>query len=156
MVLTWCSVTPKCLPASQPTVYYSYGKKSFKPPSCDVSPPSALLPVSSHSSTHAVLTTSGRWRHYDNLSNWPTYCKNSCFIIRLLYASTCFGHCVLIIRGSKLNYTASGIITPVGGLLVHNLREDYARDGHLQVWWYHMLYNTILTPRRWAHNARNM
>ena len=38
----------------------------------------------------------------------------------LLYASTCFEHYVLIIRTSKLYYTASGIITPVGGLPVHN------------------------------------
>jgi len=44
---------------------------------------------------------------------------------------------VLIIRRSKLHYTASGIITPLGGRLVHRLREDaspfstYARDGHL-------------------------
>ena len=39
---------------------------------------------------------------------------------------------VLIIRRSKLYYTASGIITPIGGRPVHMLREDYARDGHLQ------------------------
>jgi len=31
---------------------------------------------------------------------------------------------VLIIRRSKLYYTASGIITPVGGRLVHRLKED--------------------------------
>ena len=31
---------------------------------------------------------------------------------------------VLIIRRSKLYYTASGIITPVGGRPVHRLRED--------------------------------
>ena len=33
----------------------------------------------------------------------------------LLHASTCFEHHVLIIRRSKFYYTASGIITPVGG-----------------------------------------
>ena len=33
----------------------------------------------------------------------------------LFHASTCFEHYVLIIRRSKLYYTASGIITPVGG-----------------------------------------
>jgi len=33
---------------------------------------------------------------------------------------------VLIIRRSKLHYTASIIITPIGGRLVHRLR-----DGHL-------------------------
>jgi len=41
---------------------------------------------------------------------------------------------VLIIRRSKLYYTESGIITPVGGRPVHSLREDStcAPDGHLQ------------------------
>ena len=62
---------------------------------------------------------------------------NSCFIINLLYASTCFEHYVLIIRWSKLYYTASGIITPVGGRPVHRLREGSINlctpDGHLQV-----------------------
>ena len=42
----------------------------------------------------------------------------------LLYASTCFEHYVLIIRRSKLYYTPSGIVTPVGGRPVHRLRED--------------------------------
>ena len=36
-----------------------------------------------------------------------------------LYASTCFEHYVLIIRRSKLYYTASGIVTPEGGRPVH-------------------------------------
>jgi len=31
---------------------------------------------------------------------------------------------MLIIRRSKLHYTASGVITPIGGRLVHRLRED--------------------------------
>ena len=39
---------------------------------------------------------------------------------------------VLIIRRSKLYYTASGIITPVGGRPVHRLRVDCAPDGHLR------------------------
>jgi len=39
-------------------------------------------------------------------------------------SSTCFEHYVLIIRRSKLYYTASGIITPVGGCPVHSLRES--------------------------------
>ena len=34
---------------------------------------------------------------------------------------------VLIVRRSKLHYTASGIITPIGGHLVHRLREDCRR-----------------------------
>jgi len=36
---------------------------------------------------------------------------NSCFIIILLYASTCFEHYVFIVRRSKLYYTASCILT---------------------------------------------
>ena len=48
----------------------------------------------------------------------------SCFIISLLYVSTCFEHYVLIIRTSKLYHTASGIITTVGGRPVHRLRKS--------------------------------
>ena len=35
---------------------------------------------------------------------------------------------VLIIRRSKLYYTASGIITPVGDRPVHRLREESSRN----------------------------
>ena len=52
------------------------------------------------------------------------HAQNIVFQIRSLYASTCFEHYVLIIRRSKLYYTASGIITPVGGRPVHRLREE--------------------------------
>ena len=38
--------------------------------------------------------------------------QNFCFTISLFHASTCFEHHVLIIRRSKLHYTASGIVTP--------------------------------------------
>jgi len=37
--------------------------------------------------------------------------QNFCFTISLLHVSTCFEHHVLIIRRSKLYYTAPGIIT---------------------------------------------
>jgi len=47
--------------------------------------------------------------------------QNFCFTVSLFHASTCFEHKVLIISGSKLHYTASGIITPIGGRLVHGL-----------------------------------
>ena len=36
-----------------------------------------------------------------NLSNQPTWCTSSCFIISLLYSSTCFEHYVLIVRVEK-------------------------------------------------------
>ena len=42
-----------------------------------------------------------------------------CFTISLFHASTCFEHHVLIARRSKLYYTVSGIITPIGGRPVH-------------------------------------
>ena len=44
-----------------------------------------------------------------------------CFTISLFHAFTCFEHHVLIVRRSELYYTASGIITPIGGRLVQNL-----------------------------------
>jgi len=37
---------------------------------------------------------------------------------------------VLIIRRSKLYYTASGIGTPVGGRPVHRLREESSKPVH--------------------------
>ena len=78
------------------------------------------------------------------------------FIVNLFHASTYFEHYVLIIRWSKLYYTASGIITPTGDRPVHSPLSTCAPDGHLQVWWYQMLYNTILTSWWWAHSVRNM
>ena len=35
-----------------------------------------------------------------------------------------FREYVLIVRREKLYYTVSGIITPIGGRLVHRLKED--------------------------------
>ena len=43
----------------------------------------------------------------------------------LFHASTYFEHHVLIVRRSKSYYTASGIITPIGGRPVHRLRESF-------------------------------
>ena len=54
------------------------------------------------------------------LSKLTNLLHKICFTISLFHISTCFEHHVLIIRRSKLYYTASGIITPIG-----------ARDGHL-------------------------
>jgi len=48
-----------------------------------------------------------------------------CFTVSLFHASTRFEHHVLIIRRLKLCYAASGIITTIGGSLVHRLREDW-------------------------------
>jgi len=50
--------------------------------------------------------------------------QNFCFTVSLFHASTCFEHHVLIIRRPKLYYTASGIITPIGVMiLVINQRD---------------------------------
>jgi len=94
---------------------------------------------------HILYTGCAKFKKNNSGAKW--------LIIRLLYASTCFEHYVLIIRSSKLPYTASGIITHVGGRPVHRLREEWRTplstctpDGHLQVWWYQMLYNTIWPP----------
>ena len=48
--------------------------------------------------------------------------QNFCFTISLFHACTCYEHHALIVRRSKLYHTASGIITPIGGRLVHRLR----------------------------------
>jgi len=57
------------------------------------------------------------------------------YILYILYVSICFEHYVLIIRRSKLYYTAFGITAPVDSRPVHRLKEDStcARDGHLQI-----------------------
>jgi len=47
--------------------------------------------------------------------------QNFCF--KIFHASTCFEHHVLIIRRSKLYFTACGIITPVGGRPLHGFLE---------------------------------
>jgi hypothetical protein len=80
-----------------------------------------------------------------NPNNWPTQCTKSFFIISLLYSCTCFKHCCAHHQEVKLYYTASGIVTFCRWPLL-----TCARDGHLQVWWYHMLYNTILTSWWWT------
>ena len=49
--------------------------------------------------------------------------QNFCFTLSLFHASTCFEHHVLIIRRSKLYYTASGIITPIDGRPVHTCAQ---------------------------------
>jgi len=46
------------------------------------------------------------------------------FYNKFIICLTCFEHYVLIFRRSKLYYTASGIVTPVGSCPVHRLRED--------------------------------
>jgi len=77
---------------------------------------------------------------------------NYCFIVSLLNASTCFGNYVLTISKSKLCYTASGVITPIGGRPV----QPVHRTTTYRVWWYQMLYNTDLTSWWRAKTARNM
>ena len=49
--------------------------------------------------------------------------QNFCFTISLFRSLYMFRAHVLIIT-SKLHYTASGIIKPIGGRLVRNLREE--------------------------------
>ena len=47
------------------------------------------------------------------------------FYSKLMSCLYMFRAHVLIIRRSKLHYTASGIITPIGDRLLHRLREDW-------------------------------
>jgi len=57
--------------------------------------------------------------------------QNFCFTISFISCLYMFRAHVLIVRRSKLHYTASGIITPIGGRLVHKTatyRCDDTRD----------------------------
>ena len=54
-----------------------------------------------------------------------------CFTVSLFHASTFFEHHVLIVRRSKLCYTASGIITPIGSRPVR--REDWLNQSSLNL-----------------------
>jgi len=75
--------------------------------------------------TLSVYKFSGKLEHtHYNLVINQLDTQNFCFTISLFHASTCFEHHVLIIRRSELYYTASGIITPIGGRSVHRLWED--------------------------------
>ena len=56
-----------------------------------------------------------------------------CFTVSLFHASTCFEHHVLIVRRSKLYYTASGIITPIGGRPVHGTATCRCDDTRLNI-----------------------
>ena len=65
-------------------------------------------------------------------------------LISLFQASTCFEHMCLSSGGQTFYYTASGIITPIGGRPVHGTatyRCDDTRDCIVQ----------FLPPWRWAH-----
>ena len=60
-----------------------------------------------------------------------------CFKVSLFHASACFEHHVLIVRRSKLYYTAPGIIIPIGGTGVHGkatYRYDDTRGRIIQFW----------------------
>ena len=62
------------------------------------------------------------------------------------HASTCFEHHVLIVMRSQLYYTASGIITPIGGRPVMPLYVSSTRAHRQEVTivlyslWYHHTY----------------
>jgi len=57
------------------------------------------------------------------LSNWPNWCTKFLFYNKFISCLYMFRAHVLIIRRSKLHYTSSGIITPIGGRLVHSTRR---------------------------------
>ena len=56
------------------------------------------------------------WYHHTYLTK---FMHKICFTISFISCLYMFRAHVLIIRRSKLHYTASGIITPIGGRLVH-------------------------------------
>jgi len=60
------------------------------------------------------------WRFADRASQYLTNLLHKiCFAISFISCLYMFRAHVFIIRRSKLHYTASGIITPIGGRLVH-------------------------------------
>jgi len=60
---------------------------------------------------NSILPCNIQSHNYILLSKWPSLCTNSCFIISLLYSSTCFEHYCAHHQEVKLYYTASGIVT---------------------------------------------
>jgi len=85
------------------------------------------------------------WSH----SNWPTWCTKLCFIISLLDASTWSEHCCAhhqmvktVLYSIWYRHTCR---RPSGAQVGRRLLSTCAPDGHLQVWRYQMLYNTVLT-----------
>ena len=81
------------------------------------------------------------------------------FTITLFHASTCFQH-MCASSGQNWDYTASGIITPIGGRLVHSLWERTGGNAFQPVLsrnlctrrhrWYQRLCNAILSSWWWA------
>ena len=71
-------------------------------------------------------------------------------IMSLFHASTCFEHHVLIVRRAKLYYTASGIITPIGGRPVHRLHVLHVSGGnfahHQELISLYLQYLALLRP----------
>jgi len=60
---------------------------------------------------------------------------------------------VLIMRRSKLHYTASGIITPIGGCVVHRLKEDYFMLLHVSSTCAHHQEVKIALHSLWYHHT---
>jgi len=52
---------------------------------------------------------------------------------------------VLIIKKSKLHYTASGVVTPIGCRLVHRLREDVKK-----------MYSLLQTEHSYENEYQNI
>ena len=69
-----------------------------------------------------------------------------CFTISLFHASTCFEQHVLIVRRSKLYFTASGITTPIDGRPVYTCAHCEEVKIVLYSLWYHHTY-------RWPSRA---
>ena len=90
---------------------------SFVMPVCPSVRPSVCLSVypttwNSSAPTGRIFMKFHIWVFFENIIFViDQLSAQICFIISLLYSCTCFEYYVLIIRRSKLYYTASGIIT---------------------------------------------
>ena len=83
-----------------------------------------LKSASSRTKRHWKFWSFGdRAYRYIYLSNEQTWCTKFLFYNKFISCFYMFRGHLLIIRRSKLHYIASGIITPVGDLPVHRLRN---------------------------------
>jgi len=75
-----------------------------------------------------TITSVKRQRQLKYLSNLPNWCIKFLFCSKFISCLYMFRAHVTIIRRSKLHYTASGIIKPIGGCLVHETATYWCDD----------------------------
>ena len=88
-------------------------------------------------SVGSVKTSEMKQRYFFYLSQYLTNLMHKiCFTISFISCLNMFRAHLLLIRRSKLHYTASGIITPIGGRLVKFWPPDdeHMCSKHVEAW----------------------